>query len=130
VPSLATCLWVALGGALGSVVRMLAAWGIDSVAGGAFPWGTIAVNVSGSFLIGALAGGLAPFGRVQVSDDVRLFLIAGLCGGYTTFSAFSLQTVTLLRTGESGAALANVGLSMGICLAATWLGLAAGRVIG
>lgn len=112
------------------MARLLGAWSVDRLTGGAFPWGTIAVNVSGSFLIGLFAGGFEPLGRLPASMDLRLFLIAGLCGGYTTFSAFSLQTINLLRAGEAAAALANVGLSLAICIAATWVGLAAGRAIG
>jgi fluoride exporter len=115
--------WVALGGALGSVLRH--AVGVLSLAvfGPAFPWGTLVVNVLGSFAIGAVAA------STTLNDDLRLFLAVGLCGGFTTFSAFSAQTLTLMQTGAWGAAALNVGGSVALCLLAVWIGTLAGGVL-
>lgn len=113
---------VALGGALGSLARH---WLGLLIAGGALPWGTVIANVSGSLLIGLVIGGAGEGPRPALSETARLFLTVGFCGGYTTFSSFSLQTVQLLQAGRHGLALANVLLSVGLCLAATWAGLAA-----
>lgn len=89
------------------------------------PFGTILINVTGSFAIGLLASLTDGNGRLPVSADLRLFLLVGLCGGYTTFSSFSLQTVTLFQTGEGLRAGANVLVSVSLCLLAVWVGLAA-----
>lgn len=115
-------LWVALGGAVGSVARF---WASDLAArslGTRFPWGTLVVNVTGSFLFGFLASLSSPEGRWPAPAGARTFLLAGLCGGYTTFSAFSAQTLELLHEGQWLAAGANAGLSLLLCLAAVWLG--------
>jgi len=127
---LVTYLWIALGGALGSVARFGASSLIAGWIGETFPWGTLIVNVSGSFVIGLFAGLTGPDGRVLVAPDVRQFVMVGICGGYTTFSSFSLQTLNLARQGEFGPAAANVGLSVGACLLAVWLGSAAAIAIG
>ena len=109
-------LYVAAGGGLGSALRT---W-IGFYAKGSFPWSTLFVNVSGSFLIGALFNLI---GQEQAeSGGIRYFLIAGLCGGFTTFSAFSLETFQQFREGHAGSALANVALSLVCCLAATVAG--------
>ena len=129
MPNLATCLWVAAGGALGSVARLLVVDALGRSIGGPFPWGTVLVNVTGSLLIGFLAFAMAPAGRLALSADVRVFLIGGICGGYTTFSAFSLQTFTLLREGMVGAALGNVGLSVAACILATGLGALTAKLV-
>lgn len=121
-------LWVAFGGALGSVGRYWLANVIESRAGGVFPWGTLAVNVSGSFAIGflaAFAGSVGSFG----SPGFRLFLMVGVCGGYTTFSSFSLQTLNLLRDGEWLNAGGNILLSVVLCLFGVWLGYLAGAAL-
>ena len=113
--------WIALGSAIGGAGRH---WCNSLLAGGtAFPWGTLTVNVTGSFLIGLLAT-LDPLpGRAWLpAPELRAFLMIGICGGYTTFSAFSLQTLELLRGGAPGQALANIALSVATCLAAVWLG--------
>jgi CrcB protein len=119
-------LLVAVGGALGSVARYGCSGLAARLVGESFPWGTIAVNVVGSFLIGLIAAFAIPEGRVLLPANVRLFLMFGICGGFTTFSSFSLQTLNLVRDGEWLWAGANVVLSLGLCLAATWAGLAAG----
>ncbi len=90
--------------------------------GETFPWGTIIVNASGSLIIGFLATLMSPDGRLLVPPDARAFLTLGLCGGYTTFSSFSLQTLHLVRDGEWLWATANVLFSVILCLAAVWLG--------
>ena len=100
------------------------------MAGGVLPWGTIVANVSGSLLIGLVAGGAGEGLRpAALGETARLFLTVGFCGGYTTFSSFSLQTVQLAQAGRHGLALANVLLSVVPCLAATWAGLAAGAAL-
>jgi len=87
-----------------------------------FPWGTLAVNVTGSALIGVLAALSDPDGRWLVSSELRQFLMIGICGGYTTFSSFSLQTLALARDGEWLPAAANVLLSVILCLLGVWVG--------
>ncbi|MBL9188559.1 MAG: fluoride efflux transporter CrcB [Opitutaceae bacterium] len=115
-------LLVALGGALGSVLRALAGVAVPA---GRLPWATIAVNVTGSLLIGWLMARFTGLGE----NDLRVqgFWVVGVCGGFTTFSAFSWQTVAQLQRGAWGLALANVLLSVTLCLAATWLGWRLGR---
>jgi len=120
-------LLVLVGGALGSLVRYLVSEAL--VLGGAFPWGTLAVNVSGSFVIGFTAGGAGFGGRFIESSFVRHFVLVGLCGGYTTFSAFSLQTVTLLQAGDFVRAVLNVVTSVTGCLVATLAGFALAAVL-
>jgi CrcB protein len=95
---------------------------VSARAGGAFPYGTIVVNVTGSMLIGFLATLSSPDSRFFVPVYGRLLLMTGICGGYTTFSAFSLETANLMRDGNWGAALANVGCSVILCLVAIWVG--------
>ncbi len=116
----ATFAWVAAGGALGSVARYQADTLIMRAIPGAFPWGTLAVNVAGSLAIGAflaLAGPVRPPGPTAV----QAFVAIGLLGGFTTFSAFSGQTLLLAQSQPLQAAL-YVGTSVALCLAAVWLG--------
>jgi CrcB protein len=126
-----TYLWVALGSAIGGVSRFWVSGMIANRIGGAFPWGTILVNISGSMLIGFLGGLTDPAGRM--SPTVRTvainFLMIGVCGGYTTFSSFSLQTLNLLREGEFLFAGGNVLLSVICCIFAVWLGFIAGQIL-
>lgn len=118
-----TYLLVALGSALGGVARHGLSEAILRHADPAgVPWWTILVNVTGSFAIGYLAQSLAPD-----SGDLRAFVLAGLLGGYTTFSAFSLQTLDLARNGDWTGAALNVALSIGLCLIAVTLGFLAAR---
>lgn len=124
---------MAAGGATGSVLRYLASGFAQRVlvpgtgALASFPAGTLVVNVTGSLLIGLLAG-LAE-SRALPGPDARLLLVTGLLGGYTTFSAFSLETLVLLRAGQTATALATVGLQVLLGVAAAWAGftLAMGR---
>ena len=117
-------LWIALGGALGSLGRYYLSQALALALGDAFPWGTLIVNVTGSFAIGFIAGGSGAAGRWIESPFARQFLMVGVCGGYTTFSAFSLQTLAMLQTGDVGRASLNVAASVGVCLLATWAGYA------
>jgi CrcB protein len=115
-------LWVALGSALGGVARYGCALLAADLAGDAFPWGTIFINVLGSFVIGFFATVTGTDGRFLVRSEVRVFVMVGICGGYTTFSSFSLQTFLLAREGSWLAAVANVAVSMILCLVAVWIG--------
>lgn len=120
-------LLIALGGALGSVARFFVGGVVASRFGETFPWGTLVVNVAGSFAIGFFATLTGPEGRVFASGNARLFFMTGVCGGFTTFSSFSLQTLALAREGEWLRAGANTLGSVALCLVAVWLGhLAAG----
>ncbi len=112
---------VAVGGAIGSVGRFWLAVAVARWLGAAFPYGTMLINILGSGVIGWLAG-LIAYGRVAQADALRAFAMAGLCGGFTTFSAFSLQTLELMREGRMVAAAANVAVSVVVCLGATMLG--------
>lgn len=112
-----TLLYVAIGGAIGSVARALVTYAIPS---GRLPWATILVNIVGSLLIGWLIARFSALGE----DGVRAhsFWVVGVCGGFTTFSSFSWQTFEQMQKGHWGLAVANVVLSVLVCLLATWLG--------
>ena len=119
-----TYIWIGIGGALGSMGR----YGVSRVFafwfGETFPWGTLVVNVTGSFLIGLIAGLTTdPNSRFMVAPDMRQFLMVGICGGYTTFSSFSLQTLALVREGDMMEAGSNVLMSVIFCMIAVWLGV-------
>jgi CrcB protein len=114
---------VALGSALGGVGRYACSRSMAAWLGTGFPWGTLLVNVAGSFAIGLVAGLAGPGGRI--GPDLRLFLTVGFCGGFTTFSAFSFETMELLRERHLAAAGANALLSVLLCLAGVWLGMLA-----
>jgi CrcB protein len=115
-------IWIAAGGALGSVARFWASGAVASRIGLAFPWGTLAVNLTGSFVIGFFATITGVDGRWLAPPRFREFFMVGVCGGYTTFSSFSLQTLNLLQDGEWFRAIGNVVLSVVLCLFAVWLG--------
>jgi CrcB protein len=121
---------VALGGAIGSVARYwVAAW--TAPFSRSLPVGTIIINIAGSFAISLFATLTMTHGRHPASDTTRLFVMAGLCGGFTTFSAFSLQTLDLLRGGAPWRALGNVAVSVAACVAAAAAGYAiAARING
>jgi fluoride exporter len=109
-------LWVAIGGALGSVGRFWLNGFVVARAGDNFPWGILIINVLGSFAIGIFAAIPA------THDSARKFLMVGICGGFTTFSAFSLQTLELAQRGDWLRAGANILGSVALCLVAVWLG--------
>lgn len=120
--------WIFLGGGLGSIARFAGSGYVARHFGETFPWGTLLVNVTGSFIIGFFGTLTDPDGRWLVAPSARQFVMIGVCGGYTTFSSFSLQTLNLARDGEWFRAGANAALSFVLCLVAVWLGhlLAAG----
>lgn len=119
---------VALGGAIGSVLR----WAVILLAAGrfgpAFPWGTLAVNIVGSFVIGVVFE-LASGPVTSLSPAARVFIATGICGGFTTFSTFSLDALTLTRDGAPGEALLYLAGSVGAGLIAVYLGVVAGRLV-
>ena len=119
---------LALGSALGGVARYALSGFIARRFGETFPWGTLIVNVSGCAVIGVFAALIAPAGPWPGSLTVRALVLIGLCGGYTTFSSFSLQTLILAREGEWGRALGNVTASVAFCYIALWLGYRAGAL--
>ena len=115
-------LWVAIGGALGSVSRFWLSGVVARHFGETFPWGTLVINITGSLIIGFFASFTGTEGRWLVPSAFRTFFMIGICGGYTTFSSFSLQTLNLANEGEWGRAGLNVILSVVLCLAGVWLG--------
>lgn len=119
-----TLLLIAVGGAVGSVSRYGLGVVVQKSAHAAFPVGTLTVNVLGSLLVGILA---KYFMHTQTQPDLRAMLIVGFCGGFTTFSTFSLETVALVQGGEWGKAAAYVGASIVLCLAATAIGFTLAR---
>jgi CrcB protein len=123
-------IWVAVGSAIGGMSRFWVSRAVAESVGEKFPWGTIIINITGSFLI-ALLGALAlPEGRLNTSRIfVTQFLMVGICGGYTTFSSFSLQTLNLAREGQWLWAGGNIVISVVACLIACWLGFILGQVL-
>jgi len=117
--------WIAVGSALGGVFRYWCSGVAARLIGETFPWGTLIVNVAGSFVIGLFFTLTGPDGRLLVGSNTRLFVMVGLCGGYTTFSSFSQQTLTLLQDGEFLSVGANIAASVLLCMLAVWLGHAA-----
>jgi len=119
-------LLIALGGAAGSLLRYSLGGAAQRASASGFPVGTLVVNVSGCFLIGIL---LRQFMNMQLSHDLRALLIVGFCGGFTTFSPFSAETITLIDGGEYDRAAAYVALSVGLCLLATLAGMTMMRFV-
>jgi fluoride exporter len=115
-------LWVALGSAIGGALRFALGREMLPQHTASFPWSTVLINVLGSFVIGFFGTLTVAGSRFQVSDSVRIFVMIGLCGGFTTFSSFSMQSYDLLRGGAWGKALLNMGLSVLLCLGAVALG--------
>jgi CrcB protein len=114
--------WVALGGALGTLGRFCLSLAAATHFGEVFPWGTLIINITGSFAIGFFATLTDTAGSVMVRPEMRSFFMIGLCGGYTTFSSFSLQTLRLAQGGQLLAAGGNIVASNIGCLLAVWLG--------
>ena len=121
-----TYAWVALGSALGGMARYWLVLATFPLFGPVFPWATVLINILGSFVIG-LFGALTMEGRWAVPAEIRAFVMVGLCGGFTTFSSFSLQTLELMQKGRVELALANIGLSVMLCLGSVALGYWLGR---
>ncbi|MDO8541763.1 MAG: fluoride efflux transporter CrcB [Opitutaceae bacterium] len=119
---MALYLWIALGSALGGTARFAMSGFVAHHFGETFPWGTLLVNVSGSFIIGFFATLTSPDGRLMVGGTARQFVMTGILGGFTTYSSFSLQTLALAREGELWRAGANAGGTLFLCLLAVWLG--------
>ena len=117
-----TYIWIGIGGALGSMARAWLALAVARVAGAQFPWGTILINILGSFVIGFFGTLTTNDGRFAAPADLRAFVMVGICGGFTTFSSFSLQTLELARDGRIVQAAGNVGLSLVCCLLAVTAG--------
>jgi len=115
-------LWVMIGSALGGGARYWCSGVIARMFGETFPWGTLLINILGSLVIGFFNTITGPDGRLLVATTARQFVMIGICGGYTTFSSFSLQTLNLARDGEWLRAGANVVLSVVLCLLAVWIG--------
>lgn len=117
-------LWVAIGGAIGSVARFWTDGLVSEKYGSAFPLGILVINIVGSFIIGALGALAGASGKMdpQTRIFVTQFFMVGVCGGYTTFSSFSWHTLRLLRDGQWLYAGANILLSVALCLVAVWLG--------
>lgn len=122
---------VGVGSALGGMGRFWIAGAIGQRFGDAFPWGTILVNITGSLLIGFLAALAGAEGRAhpKLSPLAAQFFMVGVCGGYTTFSSFSLQTLKLIQAGDLGQAGANVVVSVVVCLIGVWAGYALGNLV-
>lgn len=119
---MAVWFWVALGGALGSVARFWLAAAVTSLTGPQFPWGTLLINVVGSFVIGCFGALTGSRGAISVPPDIRAFVMIGICGGFTTFSSFSLQTLELLQSGELLWAGGYILGSVALCLLGVWAG--------
>ena len=121
-------LWVAIGGAIGSIAR----FGIGNIVPQkTFPWGTLVINVTGSFVIGIFGALTLSHGKMTSQSRlfVTQFLMTGICGGYTTFSSFSWQTLQRLQDGEWFYAGANIVLSVILCMIAVWLGFLLGSIL-
>jgi CrcB protein len=115
-------IWIAIGSALGGMARYWCSGVAARLIGETFPWGTIIVNVVGSFIIGFFATVTGPDGRIFAGTLTRQFVMIGFCGGFTTFSSFSLQTLNLANDGEWLQAGGNIVGSVVLCLIAVWMG--------
>ncbi len=120
-------LLIAVGGAAGSVLRYVVGRAVQGSSASGFPIGTMVVNVTGCFLIGVLVRQLM---NVQTSPEMRALLVVGFCGGFTTFSTFSAETIGLIEGGEYGRAATYVILSVALCLGATFAGMATMQLMG
>jgi CrcB protein len=122
-------LWIAFGSALGGAARYWCYGFAARVWGETFPWGTLAVNVIGCAFIGLFATLTGPDGKWLAPSSLRMFVMTGICGGYTTFSTFSLETLNLAHDGEWYKAGANIAASIALCLIGVWLGHSLANVI-
>ncbi|HUO01290.1 MAG TPA: fluoride efflux transporter CrcB [Rhizomicrobium sp.] len=120
---------VAVGGALGTMGRYFLSGVVAGAFGETFPWGTLIINITGSFVIGFFGTLTGPDGRLFVGGTTRQFVMVGLCGGFTTFSSFSLQTLNLMNDREWLYAGANVLGSVVLCLVFVWLGAIAAAAL-
>jgi fluoride exporter len=127
---LAVTLAAAAGSAIGAVARYAVSVGLVAALGPGFPWGTLAVNAAGSFAIGLYAALSGPEGRIEAGPIQQAFVVAGLCGGFTTFSIFSLETFLAASAGAWSLAAGYVFLSLAIWLIAVAAGRRAGRALG
>jgi len=128
--SFSSCVAIVLGGAIGTFLRCFVSVMAAPISK-TLPWGTILINISGSFVIGLFGTLTLASGRFPLSENWRLFVMIGLCGGYTTFSSFSLQTLDLMRAGAMPQAMLNIALSVTLCIAAVAVGhLIASRLNG
>lgn len=118
---------VGFGGLLGSLARYGLAGLVQRLAGASFPSGTLTVNVLGSFVVGLIM--VLSLERGLLDANARLFLAVGFCGGFTTMSTFSFETIALLRDGELVTAFGNLALTITLCFAAVWLGDLVGRLL-
>ncbi len=118
-------LLIACGGAVGAILRYAASLGVYALMGRGFPYGTLFVNVTGSLLMGVLS--IIMLERWNIGPEWRAAILVGLLGSFTTFSTFSIETLNLLEQGDLLRAFANILLSVIVCLAAVWLGVALGR---
>ena len=118
--------WVLIGSALGGMARYGVSGAVARRVGETFPWGTLVVNTVGSFIIGLFAQFTAAGGALAGDLAAPQFVVIGLCGGYTTFSSFSLQTLNLARDGEWGRVAGNIVASVALCLIAAWAGYGLG----
>jgi CrcB protein len=120
-------LLIAVGGAAGSVLRYVVGRAVQGSSASGFPIGTMVVNITGCFLIGVLVRQLM---NVQTTPEMRALLVVGFCGGFTTFSTFSAETIGLIEGGEYGRAATYVILSVALCLGATFAGMATMQLMG
>src|SRR5436190_5625670 len=119
-------LYIALGGAAGSLLRYSLGGAVQRLSASGFPIGTLVVNVCGCFIIGVL---IRHFMNMQLSPELRALLVVGFCGGFTTFYTFSAETLGLIEGGEYGRATSYVILSVVLCLSATFMGMVAMRLL-
>jgi len=124
-----TYLWVAAGSAIGGCARYALSGVMANWMGTAFPWGTLIVNITGCFVIGIFNALTRPDGPFRVPSNIRIFVMVGICGGYTTFSSFSLESLNLMQAGEWLSAAAYILASVIFCLAGVSLGHIAGLLL-